>query len=83
MPLKDYWWCILVAKYGAFLFTEIGVFLFTDYKEQDCNHFDGGKRAFKSLQQDRASGNTCRRVENVKRLDLGFPLSLKKLRTKG
>jgi hypothetical protein len=31
MPLKDYWWCILVAKYGAFLFTEIGVFLFTDY----------------------------------------------------
>ena len=34
MPLKDYWWCILVAKYGAFLFTEIGVFLFTDYKGQ-------------------------------------------------
>jgi hypothetical protein len=24
MPLRDHWWCILVAKYGAFLFTEIG-----------------------------------------------------------
>jgi hypothetical protein len=24
-------WCILVAKYGAFLFTEIGAFVITDY----------------------------------------------------
>ena len=32
MPLRDHWWCILVAKYGAFLFTEIGAFVITDYK---------------------------------------------------
>ena len=31
MPLRDHWWCILVAKYGVFLFTEIGAFVFTDY----------------------------------------------------
>ena len=31
MPLRDHWWCILVAKYGAFLFTEIGAFVITDY----------------------------------------------------
>jgi len=31
MPLRDHWWCILVAKYGAFLFTEIGAVVFTDY----------------------------------------------------
>ena len=31
MPLRDHLWCILVAKYGAFLFTEIGAFVFTDY----------------------------------------------------
>ena len=33
MPLRDHLWCILVAKYGAFLFTEIGAFVITDYKE--------------------------------------------------
>jgi hypothetical protein len=32
MPLRDHWWCILVAKYGAFLFTEIGAFVITDYR---------------------------------------------------
>ena len=32
MPLRDHWWCILVAKFGAFLFTEIGAFVITDYK---------------------------------------------------
>jgi hypothetical protein len=32
MPLRDHWWCILVAKYGAFLFTEIGAVVITDYK---------------------------------------------------
>jgi hypothetical protein len=26
-------WVILVAKYGAFLFTEIGAFVITDYNE--------------------------------------------------
>lgn len=31
MPLRDHLWCILVAKYGAFLFTEIGAFVITDY----------------------------------------------------
>ena len=31
MPLRDHWWCILVAKFGAFLFTEIGAFVITDY----------------------------------------------------
>jgi hypothetical protein len=31
MPLRDHWWCILVAKYGAFLFTEIGAVVITDY----------------------------------------------------
>jgi len=31
MPLRDYWWCILVAKYGAFLFTESGALVITDY----------------------------------------------------
>ena len=36
MPLRDHWWCILVAKYGAFLFTEIGAFVITDY----TNFFD-------------------------------------------
>ena len=33
MPLRDHWWCILVAKYGVFLFTEIGAFVITDYNE--------------------------------------------------
>lgn len=37
MPLRDYWWCILVSKYGTFLFTEIGVVLFTDYSIQVLN----------------------------------------------
>jgi hypothetical protein len=32
MPLRDHWWCILVAKYGAFLFTEIGAVVITDYR---------------------------------------------------
>ena len=31
MPLRDYWWCILVAKYGVFLFTESGAVVITDY----------------------------------------------------
>jgi len=31
MPLRDHKWCILVAKYGVFLFTKIGAFVFTDY----------------------------------------------------
>ena len=31
MPLRDHWWCILVANYGAFLFTEISAFVITDY----------------------------------------------------
>jgi hypothetical protein len=34
MPLRDHWWCILVAKYGAFLFTEIGAVVITDYTKQ-------------------------------------------------
>jgi hypothetical protein len=34
MPLRDHWWCILVAKYGAFLFTEIGAFVITDYRQK-------------------------------------------------
>ena len=29
---RDHCWCILVAKYGAFLFTEIGAVVITDYK---------------------------------------------------
>jgi hypothetical protein len=33
MPLRDHWWCILVAKYGAFLFTEIGAVVITDYNK--------------------------------------------------
>jgi hypothetical protein len=33
MPQRDYWWCIIVAKYGAFLFTEIGAFVITDYNK--------------------------------------------------
>ncbi len=28
---RDHWWCILVANYGAFLFTEIGAVVITDY----------------------------------------------------
>ena len=36
MPLRDHWWCILVAKYGAFLFTEIGAFVITDYTSFGC-----------------------------------------------
>jgi hypothetical protein len=31
LSLGDHWWCILVAKYGAFLFTEIGAVVITDY----------------------------------------------------
>ena len=31
MPQRDYWWCIIVAKYGAFLFTENGAVVITDY----------------------------------------------------
>jgi hypothetical protein len=31
-PLLEHLWCILVAKYGAFLFTEIGAFVITDYR---------------------------------------------------
>ena len=34
MPLRDHWWCILVAIFGAFLFTEIGAFVITDYTNQ-------------------------------------------------
>lgn len=37
MPQRDYWWCIIVAKYGVFLFTEIGAFVITDYTQ---NQFD-------------------------------------------
>ena len=33
MPLRDHWWCILVAIFGAFLFTEIGAVVITDYNE--------------------------------------------------
>jgi len=32
MPQRDYRWCIIVAKYGALLFTEIGAVVITDYK---------------------------------------------------
>ena len=39
MPLRDHWWCILVAKYGAFLFTEIGAFVITDYSKLVANCF--------------------------------------------
>ena len=43
MPLRDHWWCVLVAKYGAFLFTEIGAFVITDYrnamKVKTCNSY--------------------------------------------
>jgi hypothetical protein len=28
---EDHWWCILVAIFGAFLFTEIGAVVITDY----------------------------------------------------
>jgi hypothetical protein len=38
MPLRDHWWCILVAKYGAFLFTEIGAFVITDYTYLHGHH---------------------------------------------
>jgi hypothetical protein len=31
MPLRDYFWCILVAIFGVFLFTESGALLFTDH----------------------------------------------------
>ena len=31
MPLRDHLWCILVAKYGAFLITIFGAFVITDY----------------------------------------------------
>jgi hypothetical protein len=31
MPLRDHWWCILVAIFGVFLFTEIGAVVITDY----------------------------------------------------
>jgi hypothetical protein len=31
MPLRDHWWCILVAIFGAILFTEIGAVVITDY----------------------------------------------------
>jgi len=30
----DHWWCILVAKYGAFLFTEIGAVVITGYSKR-------------------------------------------------
>jgi len=36
MPLRDHWWCILVAIFGAFLFTEIGAVVITDYNELVC-----------------------------------------------
>ena len=39
MPLRDHWWCILVAKYGAFLFTEIGAFVITDYNKKIIHKF--------------------------------------------
>jgi hypothetical protein len=39
MPLRDHWWCILVAKYGAFLFTEIGAFVITDYNTIVLFHY--------------------------------------------
>lgn len=38
MPLRDHWWCILVAKYGVFLFTEIGAFVITDYSFTKVEH---------------------------------------------
>ena len=41
MPLRDHWWCILVAKYGAFLFTEIGAVVITDYIQS--GHYIGIK----------------------------------------
>ena len=33
---ENHWWCILVAKYGVFLFTEIGAFVITDYTNIGC-----------------------------------------------
>ena len=32
MPLRDHWWCIPVAKYGAFLITIFGAYSITDYR---------------------------------------------------
>jgi hypothetical protein len=31
MPLRDYFWCTLVAINGVFLFTDSGALLFTDH----------------------------------------------------
>jgi hypothetical protein len=32
MPLRDYFWCTLVAINGVFLFTDSGALLFTDHR---------------------------------------------------
>ena len=37
MPQRDYRWCIIVAKYGALLFTEIGAVVITDYNTAMLN----------------------------------------------
>ncbi|WP_157370195.1 hypothetical protein [Aquiflexum balticum] len=34
MPQRNYWWFIIVAKYGTFLFTENGALVITDYRIQ-------------------------------------------------
>jgi len=39
MPLRDHWWCILVAIFGAFLFTEIGAVVITDYTKWNLTHW--------------------------------------------
>jgi hypothetical protein len=56
MPLRDHWWCILVAKYGAFLFTEIGAVVITDYTKVldfcPCLKFDFERNLFCLVQKD-------------------------------
>jgi ribosome-binding protein aMBF1 (putative translation factor) len=35
MPLRDYFWCTLIAINGVFLFTDSGALLFTDHTSQN------------------------------------------------
>lgn len=46
MPQRDYWWCIIVAKYGTFLFTEIGTFVISDYNDMPIEQFKEEKANF-------------------------------------
>ena len=42
MPLRDHWWCILVAIFGAFLITIFGAYSITDYSLMDILFFTIG-----------------------------------------